>query len=241
MKELFVYFFTVLLPVLLFSCATAPTAPEPPKAEEIKHSEATKKEISPTRQLENKSLNIFADILDLVGSTDERQSILPKIEELYTKIINKYPDVPLAQESYSQLIGINLKDYNPPKTDKAMMLYKEFIGKYPESTLRAYAENKLGKSLYKNAEWKMLLDLCAPTYTHYVENGRHPRASLLFMYAEANYHLGNMEEAKKAYEIASELFPELREGRQSIVMITRLTKKKKLVYPEFGRQLLPSL
>ena len=91
--------------------------------------------------------------------------------------------------------------------------------------MRSNVENRLGKSLYKKAEWKKLLDLCVPTFTRYVENGRHPRASLIFMYAEANYHLGNMDEAIKGYEIAAELFPKSREGHKSIAMITRLTQK----------------
>ena len=227
MKKIFVYIFTVLLPVLMFSCATTPTTPELPKAEEIRPREETKKEISPARKLENKSLNVFSDILDLAESTDDRQSILPQIEELYTRIINEYPDVPLAQESYWKLIELNLKEYKPSKTNKANMLYKEFVRKYPESTLRAVIEDTVGKGLYQNAEWKNLLDLCAPTFKAYVENEKHPRASLLFMYAEANYHLENIDEAKKAYEVAAELYPKIREGQRAIAMFNRLAKKKK--------------
>ena len=221
------FFIIIMLPVVLFSCATTPTTPEPPKAEEITPPEKTKKEISPARQMENKSLNIFTDILDLAESTDDRQSILPKIEELYTRIINEYPDVPLAQESYWKLIELNLKEYNPSKTNKANMLYKEFVRKYPLSTLRSTIEDTLGKGLYQNAKWKQLLDLCAPTFSEYVENEKHPRASLLFMYAEANYHLENINEAIKAYEVAAELYPKLREGQKAITMLNTLTKKKK--------------
>ncbi len=227
MKNIFLCFFTIMFPVLMFGCATTPTAPAPPKAEEIKPVEETKKEVPPTRQKENKSLNIFAEILDLVESTDDRQSILPEVEELYERLINEYPGVPLAQESYWKLIELNLKDYDPPRIERAYLLHKEFVGKYPESILRAIIEDTLGKGLYRNAEWNKLLELCTPNYKQYIETDKHPRASLMFMYGEANFYLDNIVEAKKAYEIAAELFPKLREGQKAKAMLETLAKKKK--------------
>jgi hypothetical protein len=241
MKIIIVYYIIILLPVLLISCATTQSKSSLPKAEDISPPAETKKEIPHARKQENKSLNIFTDILDLTESTNDRKSILPQIEKLYTRIIDEYPNVPLAQESYWKLIELNLKEYNPPRTGKANMLYKEFVRKYPESTLRPTIEDTLGKGLYQNAEWKELRELCAPTYIEYVENKKHPRASMLFMYAEANYYLENISEAVKGYEVAAELYPKLREGQKAIVMINMLTKKKKLETPRFNRKVLRRL
>jgi TolA-binding protein len=49
----------------------------------------------------------------------------------------------------------------------------------------------------------------------YIEIGKRPRASMMFMYSEAHYNLGNLTEAEKGYEIVSELFPKLLVGLKS--------------------------
>ena len=173
-----------------------------------------KKAYTPTSQ-EAGSLKVFSEILDVIESTRDRKSILPKIEELYDKIISEYPDAPLAQESYWKLITLYIEDYSPPAYDKAEARYNEFIKKYPKSALKGFLSEELGRSYYRNAMWKKLLEVCTPLFREHIEQGTRTRASLLFMYAEANYNLGNVAEAEKGYEIVVEKFPKLNEGVKS--------------------------
>jgi len=204
----------ILLISLFTACATAPTSTQKEKAGVAKtHTEH-----------ETKSLELFAEVLDLVQSTDDRQSVLPKIEERYSKIIREYPDAPLAQESYLKLITIYVKDYSPPLYGKADTLYREFMGKYTNSPVRGNIEETLGNSYYQNAEWEKLLSLCAPSYKDYAQTGKRPRPSLIFFYAEANYNLGNLAEAEKGYRTTADLFPKLGEGRKAQAMLQKMLK-----------------
>jgi len=211
-----------LLLIFIYGCATAPKTPVMEKSEVSKDPVEVITEITPERDKENKSLDIFAEILDLVESTDDRQTVLPGIEDLYSRIIREYPETPLAQESYWKLITICLEDYSPPKLDKADALYKEFINKYPESLLRVIVEDTLGKGFYKNAAWSKLINLYSSSYNEYIEKGKKPRASSIFMYSEANFYLENMDAASKGYEIVAELFPQLREGKKSKAMLEKM-------------------
>jgi len=174
---------------------------------------------------EEKSLEVFAEILALVESTDDRKSVLPKIEALYEKIIREYPDAPLAQESYFKLITIYLEDYSPPEYDRAEMLYGEFLEKYPNSFFKGFIEDTLGSSYYKNGDWDRLLKFTSPAYQEYRNRGTQPRASMLFMYSEANYRLGNMKKAEEGYQIVTELYPKLIVGIKSKKMLEKMEKQ----------------
>lgn len=214
-----------LVSVLLASCATPKKPIEIKKSEEVKPAAESKKPYAPTVQ-ETKSLDLFTEILDVIETSKDRKSALPKIEELYSRIIREYPEAPLAQESYWKLITIYVKDYSPPDYEKAEARYKEFVEKYPQSILKGLVQDTIGKSYHKYAQWDRLLELCAPTYKEYIENGKQPRASLLFMYAEANYNLGNIPEAEKSYKIVVDLFPKVREGLKSRAMLEKIEKKE---------------
>ncbi len=216
--------FFVLIVVLIYSCATAPKKTETEKPEEIKPSAETKNAPAPTAE-ETKSLELFTGVLELIESTDDRKSVLPKIEELYENIIRDYPDAPLAQESYWKLITIYVEDYSPPAYDKAEIKYNEFVKKYPQSYIKGFIDDTLTNSYYKNADWNGLLKLTAPVYQEYLEKGKQPRASMMFMYSEANYNLGNIEEAGKCYKIVSELFPKLIVGIKSKQMLEKIGNK----------------
>ncbi|MBI5665273.1 MAG: hypothetical protein HZC49_09380, partial [Nitrospirae bacterium] len=66
--------------VLIYSCAAAPKKTETGKAEEIKPPQAeTKMAPAPTLE-ETKSLELFTSVLELIESTDDRKTVLPKIE-----------------------------------------------------------------------------------------------------------------------------------------------------------------
>ncbi|UCH82051.1 MAG: hypothetical protein JSW20_05330 [Nitrospiraceae bacterium] len=168
---------------------------------------------------EQKTFDIFQEIFSITRTTRDRQSVLPRIESLYMQIIRDYPETPLAQESHWRLIIMYVKDYSPPDFEKADMLYHDFVKKYHDSPLRGVIEDTLAKSYVKHEEWGRLLTLCSPSYRGYVEKKITPKASLMFMYAEAHYHLGNMEQAEQGYSIVSELFPKLMVGKKSKFMI----------------------
>ncbi len=183
---------------LLSACATAPV-------------EKAKEALIPAEQ-DAKALAAFNEILSISQASDSRQAVLPQIEKIYNEIITKYPEASLAQESYWRLIAIYVNDYNPPAYEKAEALYNEFFKKYPESDLRGFIDETLGTSYYKNAEWDKLLKVCLPSYRKYIEEGKRPRPSLIFMYSEANFNLGNFTEAEKGYKIVIEMFPRLSES-----------------------------
>lgn len=216
----------VLFTVLISSCATAPEKIKTEKPIEVITPPAETKEVLAPKEEESKSLELFTEILELVESTDDRKSILPMIEERYDKIIRQYPEAPLAKESYWKLITIYVEDYSPPDYDRAERKYNEFLAKYPQSFMEGFIQDTLGNSYYKNAEWNRLLKLSAPAYQEYIEKGKEPRASSIFMYSEANYNLGNVEEAEKGYRIVTKLFPKLIVGIQSKKMIEKIEEDR---------------
>jgi len=214
----------VFFVAFIYSCAAAPKKSETEKTTEITPPAEIKKAPVPTAE-ETKSLELFTSILDLVESTEDRKSVLPKIEELYENIIRQYPEAPLAQESYWKLITIYVEDYSPPAYDKAEIKYNEFLKKYPQSYIKGFIDDTLSNSYYKNADWNGLLKLTSPVYREYLEKGKQPRASLMFMYSEANYNLGNIVEAAEGYKIVSELFPKLMVGIKSKQMLEKIGSK----------------
>jgi hypothetical protein len=127
------------------------------------------------RQEEERALETFNEILELVSSTTDRQKVLPQIEKRYAEIIRDYPGTPLAQECYWRLIMIYAEDYSPPEHEKAEQLYQEFVMRYPDSGLKGSIQETLGKSYYKNAEWNKLISLTSPEYAEHREKGKLPR------------------------------------------------------------------
>ena len=209
--------------IFLISCATTPKETRPVLPEETSASVRVKEGNIRTEE-EIKSLEIFTEILAVSRSARDRQSVLPQIEALYMQLISNFPETPLAQESHWKLIDIFVNEYAPPDYDKAETLYRDFMKKYHDSPLRGIVQDTLGRSYMKHAEWSRLLTLSSSSYRGYVENKITPKASLLFMYAEAHYNLGNIEQAEKAYSIVSGLFPELSVGKKSKSMIKELQK-----------------
>ena len=97
-------------------------------------------ELSPAEQKEQ-AYEIFKQILELSDSQD-RQKNLPRIKELYREIIDKYPEIGLAQESYLRLIILAKEEDTAAGDAEAERLYQEFLGKYPDSNLRRILENE---------------------------------------------------------------------------------------------------
>jgi len=209
--------------ILLTACATTPKEAQQAMPIEPVASDRVNKDQLHTEE-EIKSLEIFTEILEVSRSARDRQSVLPQLEALYTQLIRNFPETPLAQESHWKLINIFVNEYSPPDYDKAEKFYRDFLKKYHDSPLRGVVEDTLGRSYMKHAEWSRLLTLCSSSYSGFVENKITPKASLMFMYAEANYNLGNIEQAEKAYSIVSGLFPELSVGKKSKSMIEEIRK-----------------
>ena len=84
---------------------------------------------------------IFNQILEL-SDHQHRQENLPRMKELYREIINKYPEIGLAQESYMRLIIIAKEEKTASGDAEAEGLYQEFLGKYPDSNLGSVLESE---------------------------------------------------------------------------------------------------
>ena len=222
MNKAYIYGFAL---ILLTACATTSKETQQILPKETAPSDRIKEDyVRPEKEM--KSFEIFNEIFKISRSTRDRQSVLPKIEAMYMEIIREYPETPLAQESHWKLINIYVNEHSPPDYDKAEMLYNDFQKKYHNSPLKNVVADTLGRSYMKHAEWSRLLTLSSPSYRGYVEKKITPKASLMFMYAEANYNLGNMDEAGKVYSIVSDLFPELMVGKRSKTMIEVIGKNQ---------------
>jgi len=92
-----------------------------------------------------KAYDIFKQILDL-SNAENRQENLPEIKRLYREIIEKYPEVPLAQECYLRLIIIAKDEKSNAGDEEAQRLYQEFQKVYPDSKLKKIIENKMKQS-----------------------------------------------------------------------------------------------
>ncbi len=223
MNRAFIYGFLFLI---MTACATAPK--EAPQAlPDVSAPSDSMKQDHVRPEEEIKSFEIFKEIFSITRSARDRQSILPEIEALYKQIIRKYPETPLAQESHWRLINIYVNDYSPPDYEKAEKVYHDFLKNNNDSPLKGVVADTLGKSYVKHAEWERLLAISTPSYRDYIEKKMKPDAALMFMYAESNYKLGNMKQAKVAYAIVSDLFPGLRVGKKSKSMIDVLGNNEK--------------
>jgi len=199
--------FAIAVISLLSACSTVRQTGGKEKPEEMRPVAAEAVKIVHPTEREAGSLRVFSDALDLIQSSKDRKAVLPQVENLYRKIIKEYYDTPLAQESYWRLISIYIDDYSPPDYEKAESLYQDFMKKYPGSPLKGFIAETLGKSYYRSAQWDKLLKVCTPAFREYIEAGRRPKPSLMFMYAEANFNMGSVAEAERGYEIFLEVFP----------------------------------
>ena len=166
---------------------------------------------------------IFEEILVLTETSDMKDAF-PKIESLYYKIIHEYPDTALAQECYWRLVTLYVEKSTPPLFEKAENTYAEFLKKYPESVIRFLIEDTLSKSYYKEEKWKKLLKLNLPAVEDYYKTGKLSNPAPLFMYAEAQYNLGDIGAAEKAYRSLVDSFPK---SRMTSTAQERLEKIKK--------------
>jgi TolA-binding protein len=147
-----------------------------------------------------------------------------KAEEEKPLVETKKALTPAEQETES-LKTFNVNDYSPPAYEKAETLYNNFLENYPRSALKGNIDRTLGLKYYINKEWGRLLKLSAPAFKKYTEEGVSPMPLLIFMYAEANFHLGNLKESEKGFKIVIEQFPQLNENERAKARLEAIRRK----------------
>ena len=210
-----------LFSVLLSACTTTGVQKE---EKQVAPAEVAKPQVYTKEQRE--TLDIFTQILEIYENAENRQAAAQKAEVLYAKIINEYPDTPLAQESYWKLITISVRDYSPPAFEKAEAYYNEFVTKYPGSVLKNAVEQTLINSYVKHAEWERLLKFCTPAFMEFKDTGKEPTPLVLFMYSNANYRMGNIIEAKEGFTAVLELYPNISYGKMAKKRLEEIGQKE---------------
>ena len=100
------------------------------------------------------------------------------------------------------------EDFQPPKKDKALSLYKEFNGRYPDSPLKNVLEVTMTRLLYQNGYWYDLLAFTSPGEADF-SNPKASKSPLpIFFYSEAKFHLRDFLEASRGYRAILEHFPD---------------------------------
>lgn len=148
-------------------------------------------------------------------SGDSRKEMLPRIEAAYIDMIGKYPESQLVYEWYNKLMFIYLMEYEPPAFEKAEMLRAQFISKYTDANAGNRIDDILADAYYRKAEWKKIMRLYTPAIKRFIELWDFMRPWDMFMYSEAKFHLGDMDEAKKGYNIVMFFFPDSPESSLS--------------------------
>ncbi|MBI4689314.1 MAG: tetratricopeptide repeat protein [Nitrospirae bacterium] len=240
----FVYFLFIVL-FLISACATAPQKTEEGKAiieektvtkppiEEQKEKTVTKEDIIPEKKTlsieeqEKKATEIFTEILSLTDGAADRAAIIPQMEALYIRMIEDYPDVPLVEESYRNVIYMDLMEFSPPKVDRAEKLYQDFLKNYPDSSVRIPIEQTFGQFYYTNKMWDRLLKFFTPRIKRFIETGKLETPYHMFMYSEAKFYLGDLTEAVKGYKIVIAFFPNTNEGKNSENRLKEIQNLKK--------------
>jgi TolA-binding protein len=188
-------------------------------------SEKAEQKADPTDR-KDQAYEIFEEILILTETSNIKDSF-PKIESLYFKIIHEYPDTALAQECYWRLVILYVEKSTPPLFEKAENTYAEFLKKYPQSVIKHLIEDTLSKSYYKKGKWKKLLELNLPAAEEYYKTGKLSNPAPLFMYAEAQFNLGDIGAAEKAYKSLVDSFPKSRMTSSAKKRLEEIKNKSK--------------
>ena len=140
-------------------------------------------------------------------SAGARKTMLPRIEAAYIDIINTYPDSQMVYECYHRLMLIYLTEYVPPAFEKAESLRDTFAGRYSDASARNLIDDTLADAYYSNGEWTKLMRLYTSSIKRFIELWNVIRPRDMFLYAEAKFHLGDIDEARKGYNIVTFYFP----------------------------------
>jgi len=188
-----------------------------------------KKATLPLDEQKRLAFDVFNEILT-VSQGEDRFANLDRMTSLYLKIVNEYPDAPLAQESFLRLVSMFLRDYDPPREDEALALYEYFLKRYPGSPLKNAVENTVSRYYYGTSQWKKLKDFVSPHIRRFVETGDLKTPVHLFFFTEAKFHLGDYREAYKGYRIIQKRFPgssDARVAASRLAVIREMVRKKR--------------
>lgn len=170
------------------------------------------------------AMALFNTILE-ISQNEEREKAIVKKTELYKQLISEYPDAPLAQESYWRIIEIYLRDNDPPRIEEALSLYKEFLERYDKSPVRNAIESTFERFFYAKQRWRDLLEFVRPRIEHFVNTAELVSPTYMFLHAEAQYNLGEFDEATKAYKIVIRYFPDSRDAKISSERLRTIQEK----------------
>ncbi len=212
---------TVIALLYLTGCSTVKEKPsvykEPP----------TKKELSKEEQ-KKLSLKPFKEVLTLRETGKNDPETLSKIEQLYFQIQTSYPESPLAEESYLHLAKLYLRDYKPPRPEKAEKMYLLHKKLYPDSSLSKRIKDFIVRYYHAAGMWNRLLDFLEPDILEFIKTGKIKEVEYLYMYAEAKYHLSDIVEAVKGYEWVIKLAPETNLARRARAKLEKMKAEGKL-------------
>lgn len=221
MKMFTLYIITFMSFVLVFAVVPQITLSKMSEGEKPPEN-AVKK--SRMKEREAKAYEIFEEILILTETSGDKD-VFKDIENLYLKIISEYSDTALAQECYWRLIMHYVEKRTPPMFENAENLHAEFLKKYPGSVINTLIVDTLSKGYHRNGDWEKLLTLNSNAVKSFYKTGKLSNPSPLFMYAEAQFNLGDLGEAEKAYNSILEKFPNSRMASQSKRRIEEINKK----------------
>lgn len=202
--------FTILASLIInaSACVDGPTSSKNAHVAPVAPPDTVNASISglPLEEQQKKAFELFQKILETSRSI-ERPDGLGQLEELYSQLIDTCPDTPLAHESYKLLITMQLESYSPPKKDDALILYREYIIKYPNSPLKEFIVDSIIRFLSRNKHWEDLSAVTSPLVKSDAPPKRLRKSFLLFLYAEANFHINNFQEALWGYRRNSKTIP----------------------------------
>lgn len=186
--------FICLLPFMLWMLSCASPAKEA----------RTGRQIVTVEEQNTKTLEALQEISRLSGDSGTN---MHSREAAYADLINKYPDSQWVYECYNRLMLIYLSEYNPPAYDKAELVRLNFIKKYSDSTARNLLDDTLADAYYRHGKWTELIRLYTTSIKRFIEVWNLIRPRDMFLYAEAKFHLGDVNEARKAYNIILYYYP----------------------------------
>ncbi len=155
---------------------------------------------------QSKSMELFHEIFQ-ISQEDDKFANIDRITDLYWQIIKECPDAPLAQESHWHLIETYLTYFQPPQVDEALLLFKQFKSRYPDSPLMNVLQDTMAKGLYANRFWNDLHELEASMVAKFFATGKPQSPMPIFYYSEASFHLNEIDEAIKGYQALLDFFP----------------------------------
>ena len=200
---------------------------------------STKETLSPEPQVsvdeQNKRVLEALQEISLMSKDPDQKNNRSRKETAYLDIIKKYPESHYRAECYRILMTIYLTEYKPPEFEKAELLRNEFAKKYSDSNMN----DTLAEAYYRYGEWKKIMVLYTPAIKRFIATGELMRPMDIFMYAEAKFHLGEKDEARKGYNIVMYYFPDSELSYKAKLRLDEISGARHDSRPEGARERIP--